>query len=59
VAVERHGRWMRGEIAAPDAAVPPSAEAIRASLAGRNLACWCPADGPCHADLLLRIANGD
>jgi hypothetical protein len=58
VAVERHGRWMRGEIAAPGQAQPPSAEAIRAALAGRNLACWCPANGPCHADLLLRIANG-
>ena len=22
-------------------------------LRGRNLACWCPLDGPCHADVLL------
>jgi Domain of unknown function (DUF4326) len=27
------------------------------SLAGRNLACWCK-DGPCHADVLLELANG-
>ncbi|HEU5026637.1 MAG TPA: DUF4326 domain-containing protein [Spirillospora sp.] len=27
-------------------------------LAGRDLACWCPLDQPCHADVLLRIANG-
>lgn len=26
-------------------------------LAGKNLACWCPLDSPCHADVLLRIAN--
>ncbi|MCD1620099.1 DUF4326 domain-containing protein [Salipiger manganoxidans] len=26
-------------------------------LRGRDLACWCPLDGPCHADVLLRIAN--
>jgi hypothetical protein len=26
-------------------------------LAGKNLACWCPLDQPCHADVLLRIAN--
>jgi hypothetical protein len=32
--------------------------AIRADLAGKNLACWCPLDGPCHADALLQIANG-
>jgi hypothetical protein len=57
-AVAQHARWMRGEVAAPDGQPPPSGEAIRAALAGRNLACWCPADGPCHADLLLRIANG-
>lgn len=25
-------------------------------LAGRNLACWCPLDGPCHADVLLELA---
>ncbi len=27
-------------------------------LKGRNLACWCPLDGPCHADILLELANG-
>ncbi|WP_041797201.1 DUF4326 domain-containing protein [Pararhodospirillum photometricum] len=26
-------------------------------LRGRNLACWCPLDQPCHADVLLEIAN--
>lgn len=26
-------------------------------LRGRNLACWCPLDAPCHADILLEIAN--
>ena len=56
-AVAQHGRWMRGEIAAPGGVEPPTAEAIRAALAGRNLACWCPAHGPCHAELLLAIAN--
>jgi hypothetical protein len=29
------------------------------ALAGRDLACWCPLDGPCHADVLLWLANGD
>lgn len=32
-------------------------ERIRAELRGKNLACWCPLDQPCHADVLLRIAN--
>ena len=26
-------------------------------LRGRDLACWCPLDQPCHADVLLEIAN--
>lgn len=31
--------------------------AIRFALAGRNLACWCKLGSPCHADVLLEIAN--
>lgn len=26
-------------------------------LRGRDLACWCPPDQPCHADVLLDLAN--
>lgn len=26
-------------------------------LKGKNLACFCPLDQPCHADVLLKIAN--
>lgn len=25
---------------------------------GHDLACWCPLDQPCHADVLLELANG-
>jgi hypothetical protein len=35
----------------------PSPEAVVAALAGKNLACWCPLDEPCHADVLLEVAN--
>ena len=28
-----------------------------APLRGKNLACWCSLDAPCHADTLLRLAN--
>ena len=27
-------------------------------LRGRDLACWCPLDRPCHGDVLLELANG-
>ena len=33
------------------------AEDARRELAGKNLACWCPLDQPCHADILLAVAN--
>lgn len=39
----------RGKIATP--------EEIKRELKGMNLMCWCPLDKPCHADVLLRIAN--
>lgn len=33
-------------------------EDVRRELAGKDLACWCPLDQPCHADVLLEISNG-
>ncbi len=27
-------------------------------LRGKDLACWCPLDQPCHTDVLLELANG-
>ena len=35
----------------------PRPSNIRYDLAGRDLACWCPLDQPCHADVLLELAN--
>jgi hypothetical protein len=58
-AVARHAEWMRGEVEAPGGRVPPSLDEIRSQLSGRRLACWCPLDGPCHANLLIRLANFD
>ena len=26
-------------------------------LRGKDLVCWCPLDEPCHADVLLELAN--
>lgn len=31
---------------------------IRKELRGKNLACWCPPELDCHAEVLLEIANG-
>lgn len=35
----------------------PALEAIRRELRGKDLACWCALDQPCHADVLLKLAN--
>ncbi|MFG3340564.1 DUF4326 domain-containing protein [Glycomyces sp. NPDC048151] len=35
-----------------------TADQVRTELAGKDLACWCEPDAPCHADVLLRVANG-
>lgn len=29
------------------------------ALRGKNLACWCPLDQPCHSDVLLELANAE
>ncbi|MBF0677628.1 MAG: DUF4326 domain-containing protein [Devosia sp.] len=56
-AVARHARWMNGEISAIRR--PPTRDAIRAALGGKNLACWCRAGTPCHVHTLLALANSD
>ena len=30
---------------------------IKEELKGKNLACWCKPTNPCHAEVLLEIAN--
>jgi hypothetical protein len=35
----------------------PTIEEIERALKGRDLACFCRLDQPCHADVLLKIAN--
>ena len=36
----------------------PEVRAGVEQLQGKNLLCWCALDQPCHADVLLEIANG-
>ena len=57
-AVELCGLWLRGRLdPALSPGDPPSRAAIRAELGGHNLACWCRPGTPCHADVLLALAN--
>lgn len=36
---------------------PGRLDEIRNELRGKNLACWCKPGEPCHADVLLELAN--
>ena len=61
-AVARYREWL-DDVEAPPVRCGgklyhrPSAAKIRQHLRGYKLACWCPLDEPCHADLLLELAN--
>lgn len=46
--------WMLGVYDSTALPNPPSLGELR----GKDLACWCPLDQPCHADVLLELANG-
>lgn len=56
--VLQFGFWVDRIEQFPSAPKPPSTDEIRAALRGKNLACWCRPGTPCHADVLLEIANG-
>lgn len=63
-------QYFRDFIATPPADVPLAYRGehqrlIRAiterltELRGHDLCCWCPEKSPCHADVLLELANGE
>ena len=68
-AVALHGKWLKKTLthAEVSLAKAQSAKALAerretvladiSLLRGKNLACWCPLDGPCHGELLLKLAN--
>jgi hypothetical protein len=45
--------WPKGKIPAQFTTI----EDVKRELRGKDLACFCPLDQPCHADVLLLIAN--
>lgn len=47
--VEMHAWWLLNDA--------PMNLAGVSDLRGHDLACWCPLDAPCHADILLELAN--
>lgn len=57
-AVAMAADWLRGTL---DPSLSPgdrpTRDTIRRELGGHNLACWCRPGTPCHADLLIELAN--
>jgi hypothetical protein len=39
--------------------LPFTIDDVRRKLKGKDLVCWCKLGAPCHADVLLAVANGD
>lgn len=57
-AVAMASDWLRGTLdPALSPGDPPPLETIRRELGGHNLACWCRPGTPCHADVLIALAN--
>lgn len=55
-----HDRALMAKLFTEYCARPEQAQfvaAARLELRGKNLACWCSLDGPCHAQVLLEIVN--
>ena len=52
---EQAVRLFRDWLTHPDQAAV--LDQVRRELVGLDLACWCPLDMPCHADVLLEMAN--
>jgi hypothetical protein len=73
VVVARPGRWgnpfrvgvdgdratcmLRFGLALAQGELPYTVDDVRRELGGHDLACWCPLDQPCHADVLLAVAR--
>jgi hypothetical protein len=48
--LELYRAWLEGNLLREPRFLEP--------LRGKDLACWCPLDKPCHADVLLEFLKG-
>ena len=53
VAIGHYSRWLTSLLRSGT----PFAQEFLDPLRGHDLVCWCPLDQPCHADVLLELAN--
>lgn len=62
-AVKRYAEWIVNPTSQPKRCGnrifhPTTVARLTAELGGRDLVCFCGLDQPCHADVLLALANG-
>lgn len=56
-AVEQFNLWTAGHVSGLGGLRRVTLLTRLHELRGKDLACWCPLDQPCHADVLLELAN--
>jgi len=49
--VRKYREWLKKKLGEDPTFLEP--------LKGKDLACWCPLDKPCHVDVLLEFLEGD
>jgi len=47
--ISKYRRWLEEKLKEDPTFLDP--------LKGKDLACWCPLDVPCHADVILEMLN--
>ena len=57
--IRLYRQWVWGYLSDNNIVIPTrlTGNEIKKQLCGKDLACWCPLDKPCHADVLIEIAN--
>ena len=57
--IDQKGGWFPVPLPWPKDKIPQwtTIEDVKRELRGKNLACWCRLDQPCHANVLLKLAN--
>jgi hypothetical protein len=56
-AVDLYRRWLKGDLGGHLSRERKTVLDAMPELRDRDLACWCPVDEPCHADVLLEMAR--
>ena len=49
--VELYEKWLKGEFKQSCLPMPPDISVLK----GKNLACFCPLNKPCHVDILIKM----